>query len=55
MRPSIDVLAEDLEHPRHRKGEERQIGDCRSVMYGNVLMPRKTSLENIPLFYHILV
>jgi hypothetical protein len=55
MRPSIDVFAEELEHPRHGEGEERQIGDCRSVMQGDVLLAGKTLVEDVPLFYHILV
>jgi hypothetical protein len=49
MRPSIDVFAEELEHPWHGEGEERQIGDCGSVLYGNVLLTGKTSLEDVPL------
>jgi hypothetical protein len=55
VRPSVDVFAEELEHPRHGKGEEGKIGDCRSVMYGNVLLAGKTPLEDVPLLYNVFV
>jgi hypothetical protein len=55
VRPGVDVFAEELEHPWHGEGEERKIGDCWSVMYGNVLLTRKAAFEDVPLLYDVFV